>query len=154
MTNTLSSERERDCGEGWKKQMNFDGTCSYRLCKGPSPWNTKLGFVLEQNPELQTERMETHSMPKCLHYRFLEPPMVKPNSIQSISKLSSILQTMLLVSNTSVMVNFMIAPPGSSHRPDSDNYACWISDNEQWQKVPINERSKKMYACCVYQPTR
>jgi len=94
-------------------------------------------------------------MPKCLHYRLLGPPMVKPNCIQSLLKLvSSILQTMLLVPNNSAIVNFMIAPPGSSHRPDNDNSACCITDNEQWQKVPINERSKKMYARRVYQSAR
>ncbi len=145
MTNKRSSGREI-LWRGMKNRMNFGGTCSYRLCTGLSSWNSKLGLVLEHSPELQTEEMETHSMPKCLHYRFSQ-------YLQSLHKLvSSILLTMLLVPNTSTMVNFMIAPPGSSHRPDNDNSACWISDNEQWQKVPINEYSKKTYAHCL--PTR
>ncbi len=153
MTNKSSSGREI-LRPGMKNRMNFGGTCSYRLCTGLSPWNSKLGLVLEHNPELQTEEMETHSMPKCLHYSFSRAANGRTEPyLQSLPKLvSRILLTMLLGPNTSTMVNVMIAPPGSSHRPDNDNPACWISDNEQWQNFPINEYSKKTCAHCL--PTR
>lgn len=46
--------------------------------------------------------------------------------LQSLPKLvSSILLTMLLVPNTSTMVNFMIAPPGSSHKLCLLNFRQW-----------------------------
>lgn len=108
-----------------KNRMNFGGTCSYRLCTGPSPWNSKLGLVLEHSPELQTEEMET-ACPSVFITSSLEANGWTEQYLQSLPKLvSSILLTMLLVPNTSTMVNFMIAPPGSSHKLCLLNFRQW-----------------------------
>lgn len=148
MTNTRSSERER-LWRGMKNRMNFGGTCSYRLQRSESlklkAWFCTWTFRITERRDGDPQHAQVSSLPVSRATN----GQTEPYTITF--KTSKQYFTMLLVPNTSAIVNFMIAPPGSSHRPDNDNSACCISDNEQCQKVPINKRSKKMYACCVYQ---
>lgn len=131
--------RERYWGTEWRNQTNFWWNLHRirSLQLKARFWSWTQTRIIDRRYGTDWKHTQVSSLQVSSTF------MVKLWSIQSLPKLvSNILQTMLLCLflNSDAIHNFMIASLGSSHRPGNDkcNSACWILDNEQWQKLPIN----------------